>query len=234
MINTAQVKAIIFDIDGTLRDTDDEIIRSIELFLLRFEYFITSDKAKTMSRRFVMRMENPTQKALYYADKWGWDTFIHGFVLFVRKLFKPLKHNKNYLAIEGVQEMIPILARHYPLAVASAGDRDTVLAFLEHAGISQYFKVIATALTCPHTKPFADPLIWAANEMGVLPENCLMVGDTTVDILAGKNAGTQTLGVLCGFGEMPELEALHPDLIVETTAELLHVLGLSVYELNEM
>jgi N-acetyl-D-muramate 6-phosphate phosphatase len=226
MLDKTQIKAIIFDVDGTLRDTDDEIIRSIELFLLRFEYFISSEKAKTMARRFVMKIENPTQKVLYYTDKWGWDTFIHRSVLFLRRLFKPFKNNKNCLPIEGIQEMIPVLAQHYPLAIASAGDSETVINFLENAGIRQYFTSIATALTCPHTKPFADPLIWAANQMGVLPENCLMVGDTTVDILAGKNAGTQTLGVLCGFGELEELQALKPDLIVQTTSELMYVLGL--------
>ena len=120
--------------------------------------------------------------------------------------------------------MIPILAQHYPLAIASAGDVETVEAFLENAGIRQYFTVIATALTCPHTKPFADPLIWAANRMGVLPENCLMVGDTTVDIMAGKNAGTQTFAVLCGFGEMKELTDLEPHMLVDSTNELLHIL----------
>ena len=226
MLDTNRIKAIIFDVDGTLRDTDDEFIRRIELILLRFEYFISTEKAKTMSRSFVMYMENPTQKMLYYSDKWGWDTFIHRFILSLRRLFRPLKHNKNYLAIEGIKEMIPILAQRYPLAVASAGDSETVLSFLEHAGIRQHFTTIATALTCPHTKPFADPLIWAATEMGVLPEQCLMVGDTTVDILAGKNANTQTLGVLCGFGEKAELDALKPDLIVDTTADLLKILGI--------
>ena len=56
--------------------------------------------------------------------------------------------------------------------------------------------------------------------MGVLPEECLMVGDTTVDMLAGKNARTQTVAVLCGFGEKKELEALKPDLLLDTTAQL--------------
>jgi N-acetyl-D-muramate 6-phosphate phosphatase len=226
MLNTSHIKAIIFDVDGTLRDTDDEMVRGIELFLLRFEYFISTKKAQTMARQFVMNMEDPAQKVLYYSDKWGWDSFIHQSIHFIRSLFKPFKSKTNYLTIEGVKEMIPLLAQHYPLAIASAGDGETVNAFLENAGIKQYFKAIATAVTCPHTKPFADPLIWAANEMGILPENCLMVGDTTVDMLAGKNALTQTLAVLCGFGEKAELEALKPDLIVKTTADLLAILGL--------
>jgi phosphoglycolate phosphatase len=44
-----------------------------------------------------------------------------------------------------------------------------------------------------------------------------MIGDTTVDILAGRSAGAQTVGVLCGFGEEPELRRLGADLILERT-----------------
>ena len=220
MLDKKKIKALIFDIDGTLRDTDDEMVRRIELLLLHFEFFISSEKAKTAARHFVMDIENPGQKVLYYSDKWGWDTFIHKTVLFIRRLLKPFKSQTNYLTIDGIKDMIPQLAQHYTLAVASAGDEETVIAFLENAGIKQYFKAIVTALTCPHTKPFADPLIWAAFQMGVSPEQCVMVGDTTVDILAGKNARTQTVGVLCGFGEKTELEALKPDLMLDTTGML--------------
>lgn len=221
MLDNTRIKAIIFDIDGTLRDTDDEMVRGIELFLLKFEFLISSEKAKTAARRFVMGIEDPAEKVLYYSDKWGWDTLIHKTILAIRRLLKPFKNPKNYLTIEGIKEMIPELAKHYSLAVASAGDGETVKNFLENAGIAQYFTCIASALTCPHTKPFPDPLIWAAQKMDVLPENCLMVGDTTVDIWAGKNAGTQTVAVLCGFGEKRELTALKPDLLLDSTANLL-------------
>jgi phosphoglycolate phosphatase-like HAD superfamily hydrolase len=53
-----------------------------------------------------------------------------------------------------------------------------------------------------------------------------MVGDTTVDIRAGKTAGAQTVGVLCGFGEEKELKDMGADLILSSTPELLHVLDL--------
>jgi phosphoglycolate phosphatase-like HAD superfamily hydrolase len=89
--------------------------------------------------------------------------------------------------------------------------------------LSNYFRCIATAQTCKHTKPFPDPLLWAAQELKVPPENCLMVGDTTVDIRAGKTAGTQTLGVLCGFGEKMELEKIGADLILGSTSDLMNI-----------
>jgi phosphoglycolate phosphatase len=60
--------------------------------------------------------------------------------------------------------------------------------------------------------------------MGFPAESCLMIGDTTVDILAGKAAGAQTVGVLCGFGTKDELLASGADLILESTADLTQIL----------
>ena len=89
----------------------------------------------------------------------------------------------------------------------------------------KYFKVVITSQTCPHTKPFAQPLLFAAERLGVAPENILMVGDTTVDIKTGKRAGSQTLGVLCGFGTEKELIREEADLILPSTADLKDLLA---------
>ena len=51
-----------------------------------------------------------------------------------------------------------------------------------------------------------------------------MIGDTTVDILAGKRAGAQTVGVLCGFGEQRELEQTGANAIIAHTADLWQLL----------
>jgi phosphoglycolate phosphatase len=60
--------------------------------------------------------------------------------------------------------------------------------------------------------------------MQVPPEACLMVGDTIVDIQAGKAAGAQTIGLLCGFGEEHELRRRGADMILSTTSELARLL----------
>jgi phosphoglycolate phosphatase len=51
-----------------------------------------------------------------------------------------------------------------------------------------------------------------------------MVGDTSVDIRAGKKAGAQTVGVLCGFGMEDELRKCGADLILSNTADLVQVI----------
>ena len=51
-----------------------------------------------------------------------------------------------------------------------------------------------------------------------------MIGDTTVDIRAGISAGAQAVGVLCGFGEEPELLKMGAKLILKNTSELTDIL----------
>ena len=102
--------------------------------------------------------------------------------------------------------------------------------FLEQFDLVHYFQAIVTGLSAPHTKPFPDPVFLAAEMMGVKPEECLMIGDTTVDIRAGKAAGAQTVGVLCGFGEEQELLDMGADLILSTTPKVTEVLNLQKLE----
>jgi phosphoglycolate phosphatase len=110
------------------------------------------------------------------------------------------------------------------MAVVSARDEHGTMAFLEQFDLVKYFDVIITGLSAERTKPYPDPVLLAAKKMNVAPENCLMIGDTTVDMRAGKSAGTQTVGVLCGFGEEPELRRMGADMILKDTSKLAGVL----------
>jgi len=127
---------------------------------------------------------------------------------------------KKFLLVPGVDDMLAALHGRYPMAVVSARDEESTLRFLEQFNLTAYFEVIVTALSAEHTKPYPDPVLFAAQRMGVEARHCLMIGDTTVDIRAGKKAGAQTVGVLCGFGEAYELSRLGADLILASTPEL--------------
>jgi phosphoglycolate phosphatase-like HAD superfamily hydrolase len=132
---------------------------------------------------------------------------------------------KNFIMIPGVDEMLAVLKGRYPMAVVSARHEKSTMHFLEQFDLVKYFDVIVTGLSAPHTKPFPDPIFLAAEKLGVKPMECLMVGDTTVDIRAGKSAGAQTLGVLCGFGEEKELLDMGADLILSNTHQIVDVLN---------
>jgi phosphoglycolate phosphatase-like HAD superfamily hydrolase len=111
-------------------------------------------------------------------------------------------------------------SRRFPLAIVSTRGQRTTQIFLECHELTPFFQIVVTGQTCEHTKPFPDPILFAAEQMNVTPEQCLMIGDTTVDIHAGRAAGAQTVGVLCGFGQEGELRRAGADLILPSTAAL--------------
>lgn len=223
-LDMQRIHALCFDIDGTLSDTDDRFVRTLTRILSPFRFLRRDKDEINIARRIVMAAETPGNWLMSLPDRLGIDDKL----LLVANFFA--RHNpgplvKEHLLISGVIEMLEALAPRFPMSIVSARGQRSSLHFLDAFELRRFFPVIATAQTCTHTKPFPDPVLWAAEQMGVRAENCLMVGDTVVDIQAGRRAGAQTVGVLCGFGTPNELRKAGADLILDSTAELKNVFG---------
>lgn len=213
-LDLPRIKALCFDVDGTLSDTDDLYAQKIVDLLPRFLFRNPMQTA----RRLVMWVESPGNALLGFADTIGIDDEMTAVIDWMNRHRQDSK--KKFLLVPGVDKMLAQLHGHYPMAIVSARDEKSTLRFLKEFDLDKYFDVIVTGLSAAHTKPYPDPILLAAQKMGVHPAQCLMIGDTTVDIRAGKSAGAQALGVLCGFGEEPELRQLGADHILKSTAEL--------------
>ncbi len=220
-LDVGRIQALCFDVDGTLNDTDDQFADTVKSLLKPLDVLSFVDRGR-IARRFIMWAEAPSNALLGCADRIGIDNQVSALMDWLSRHHG--RKQKMFQLITGVADILDELSGCYPMAVVSARDERTTRLFLDAFGLSRYFKCVATALTCPHTKPFPDPVLWAAGKMGVAPENCLMIGDTTVDIRAGCSAGAQTIGVLCGFGEEDELRRMGADEILKSTAELGRVL----------
>jgi phosphoglycolate phosphatase-like HAD superfamily hydrolase len=213
-LDISRIKALCFDVDGTLSDTDYYYAQKITRF---FPRFLFRDPART-ARRLVMWIESPGNALLGFADRVGIDDEMVAVIDWINRHRKsPVK---KYLIVPGVEEMLKLMEGRYPMSVVSARDEKSTMRFLTQFDLCKYFEAIITGLSAPHTKPYPDPIFLAAERIGVQPEECLMIGDTTVDMRAGKAAGAQTVGVLCGFGEEEELRRLGADLILKSTADL--------------
>jgi N-acetyl-D-muramate 6-phosphate phosphatase len=217
-LNIPRIKALCFDVDGTLSDTDDMYARRVKPYLPR-AFFRDPDHT---ARRLVMWVESPGNALLGFADKVGMDDEMGAVIDWFSRAQPNL--TRKFLLVPNVDEMLASLKSRYPMSIVSARHEKSTMRFLEQFDLAKYFDVIITGLSAPHTKPFPDPIFLAARRMGVNPEDCLMVGDTTVDIRAGKSAGAQTVGVLCGFGEEQELIEMGADLIISSTHLLTKVL----------
>lgn len=216
-LDISRIKALCFDVDGTLSDTDDLYAQKVVDLLPRFLF----PNPMQTARRLVMWVESPGNALLGFADIIGVDDEMVAFIDWMNR------HRKNpvkkFLLVPDVDRMLAQMHGRYPMAVVSARDEKSTLRFLDRFDLCKYFDVIVTGLSAPHTKPYPDPILLAAQKMGVKPDECLMIGDTTVDIRAGKSAGAQAVGVLCGFGEEDELRQLGADLILKSTSELTEV-----------
>jgi HAD superfamily hydrolase (TIGR01509 family) len=217
-LDFSRIRALCFDVDGTLSDTDDLYAQTAAACLPRFLF---RDPAHS-ARRLVMWVEAPGNALLGLADSLGIDDEMMSVINWLNRHRRP--HARRFLMVPGVDAMLARLQGRYPMAVVSAREERGTMAFLEQFGLAGYFDVIVTGFSTERTKPYPDPVLLAAQKMGVAPGHCLMIGDTTVDIRAGRSAGAQTVGVLCGFGEAPELRRLGADLILETTSEVAGVL----------
>ena len=217
-LDISPIKALCFDVDGTLSDTDDLYMHKVERF---FPGFLFKDP-KHAARRFVMWAEAPGNALLGLTDTIGLDDEIVAVIDWLSRHQK--KSAKAFWLIPGVDEMLKQLKGRYPMSVVSARDEKGTMRFLEQFNLVPYFDVIVTGQSVEHTKPYPDPILFAAKQMGVQAKECLMIGDTTVDMRAGKSAGAQTVGVLCGFGEETELKKKGADIILKSTPDLVDLL----------
>jgi len=217
-LDLSRIRALCFDVDGTLSDTDDLYAQMLIRLLPRF----IRDRER-FARRLVMWIETPGNAIMGIPDRLGLDDELVALANWFNRHRR--RSMRSYLLMPGVDEMLARLHGRLPMAVVSARDEQGTRAFLDHFNLTRYFDVIVTALTAAHTKPYADPVIYAAQKMNVPPEACLMIGDTSVDMRAGKSAGAQTVGVLCGFGEAAELKKSGADLILKSTPQVGELFG---------
>jgi phosphoglycolate phosphatase-like HAD superfamily hydrolase len=217
-----RIRAICFDVDGTLSDTDDQFVHRLVKLLSHFNKIVPGWDVNKLARKIVMLTEGPGNWTFSLADKLGLD----GALVAIGDRLYELgigASSKPFRIIGGVEEMLVDLHQQYPLSIISARGEKSTFRFLDQFDLAAYFSAVATGQTCPHTKPYTDPIEWVAEKMGVKTSECLMVGDTVVDISCGKKAGAQTVGVLCGFGEREELENAGADHILTSTTELVGI-----------
>ena len=236
-LDLSRIDAVVFDVDGTLSDTDDHLVAQIAT-ALDAAPFVSGRRAAKWARQLVMALETPTNTAYRLLDRLGIDdelTSVKGLVKEalerVRAEGRPGDHpqaadEELHDMVPDVAEMLAAVGARYPMSVFSTGTEPRIRAFLDGHGVIDQFVAVAGAQTTPRMKPYPDPLLYVAEQMGVAPERCLVVGDTTVDMETAAAVGAQAVGVLCGFGTEDELRREGAAEILATTSDVLALLGL--------
>jgi phosphoglycolate phosphatase-like HAD superfamily hydrolase len=222
-LDASRIRAILFDIDGTLADTDDHAVRLAAGLLARMHVTSAGRSSGALARRLIMAGEGPLNALITLLDRLMLDELLAP-VLEAFNRRRPAGRGPKPALIPGIEELVATLATRFPLGIVTTRGNARTHRFLVDSRLEHSFRSVVTARSTQRTKPHPEPVVRAAQELGVTPEECVIVGDTTVDIRAGRAAGAQTIGVLCGFGEREELERAGADLILSTTADLASVL----------
>lgn len=97
---------------------------------------------------------------------------------------------------------------------------DVARLMLRVSGIDRHFTAIVGGDEVARAKPNPDLPLYAAHAVGAKPSECAVVGDSPVDILAGRAAGMRTVAAMYGYGNLEEIRKAGPDVEIRYFAAL--------------
>jgi HAD superfamily hydrolase (TIGR01549 family) len=215
----AGVKAIFFDLDGTLVDTDDAFLEALASRLDRWSRLFRRGDPRPTLRRVALAAERPVNAVVTVLDTLGLDDNVFSIGDRLRRL-RGLRVQGHFVPVDGVLQALRELQQSYRLGLITTRSRADARSFISQFDLSGVLEVVVTREDTRRLKPHPEPVRRAVGSLSLLPSQCVMVGDTVVDVVSAKAAGAYAIGVLCGFGERAELVEAGADLILETTSQL--------------
>jgi phosphoglycolate phosphatase len=210
------VRALIFDLDGTLIDSKLDLALSINAMLKRMGraelvhediFGMVGNGAPVLVRR-ALGAEN-----LKTASDEEADTGLAYFLSYYRNHMLD-----NTVTYPGVREGLGLLENH-PMAVLTNKPVNFSRAILDGLGLSRYFRFVYGGNSFEKKKPHPMGVETLLRELNAKPQEAMIVGDSEVDIQTARNSGIWSCGVTYGLGA-EGLRAFPPDLMLDSLAEL--------------
>ncbi|WP_420642046.1 HAD family hydrolase [Candidatus Leptofilum sp.] len=215
-----EIQAILFDMDGTLIDTDDEAVEKVARWLRPF----LGERGNVLARWLVMKIESPANALITLADRLHLDEPLKWFTTW-RQARRKEPFIANFHIIPGVLEMLHAIPGNYRLGIVTTRSRHQIEGFLAQIpDLAPRFEVTCGSQDTRRLKPHPSPIQEAARRFDLPESACVMVGDTSVDMHSARRAGAWRVGVLCGFGKEPELRRAGAQIILGSTADFADLL----------
>jgi phosphoglycolate phosphatase len=220
--NFERVKLVLFDLDGTLVDSVGDLAWCANEMLRALEMPIQDPQAARNwvgngLERFVKRvltndMDAEPEEGLFRA---GLEIF--------SKLYG--EHASDHSEVyPGVIETLQRLSRlELHLACVTNKPEPFTSKLIAAMGLGSFFELVVAGDTTARKKPDPMPLHYAADHFGLDYDACLMVGDSSNDVLAARAAGFGVICVPYGYNHGNDISNSNPDLVVENLAELTEI-----------
>lgn len=208
------IKAVLFDIDGTLIDSDSFVLQT-------FSYVLQSINSSIAEKQSVVRtLMGRTLEDMYATLAPDHD------VNELCELHRNWQRHNMHMAkpFASVPSLLSTLQeKHIAIGAVTNRMHESAGMLLELNNLTQFFSIVITPEDVRKPKPHPEGIQKALEHMSVGPNDAIMVGDSEFDIQAGKHAGTITVGVTTGIHTAPMLSQ-HPDHIFDDIGEVLTVI----------
>ena len=209
------IDAVVFDFDGTLADTRDAVIVTVEQTLREFSVPVVDPD--TIAGSMGLPLEHTFQVAGVRPEL---------LAEAVRRYRERFPANSGHIALfPGVESVLHDLsAASMPITVASSRGRQSLLELLGRLNIRPLFSEVLGEQDVERKKPAPDLVFALSRALGVAPSRMLVVGDTTYDIVMGRAAGSHTCAVTYGSHDVARLRSADPTWLIDSFAELRAIL----------
>ncbi len=217
-MNTDQIRLIIFDFDGTLGDTRQHIVGTMQAVIseLRLPARSEAECAATIGLPLAGCFATlfptiPQEVIAQCAERY-------------RTLFSENLKRMKPRSFPMVRETLTALrAQGYTLAIASSRSHASLVELSGELGIAEHIAYLIGADDVTHAKPHPEPVLTILGALGMEAQRALVVGDMAVDIMMGIRAGAKTCGVTWGNGTKAELEAAGANAVITSMEELMEL-----------
>ncbi|HMA39239.1 MAG TPA: HAD-IA family hydrolase [Gemmatimonadales bacterium] len=203
---------LLFDLDGTLIDSIDLILRS---------YRHTMRVHRGEEPPDDIWMEGLGTPLSVQFRRWTDDEVEIRAMVETYRTYNLAHHDELVRAYDGVVEQVLRLdAGGKTLGLVTSKMRGGALKGLRLVGIEAAFDVVVGSDEVTHPKPHPEPVLLALERLGRAPSDAVFIGDSRHDIECGRAAGVKTAAVLWGPFDREHLEDLDPDYWLERPADL--------------
>lgn len=211
-----RIKAVIFDMDGLLIDSEPIQFEASKLLFRRYNHrFTVRHLRKFLGVRLVDEL-----KALKH--HWRLSPGINELQIERKNIFLKLVRQKLQLS-EGAIELLRFLRKaNLPIGLGTSADRWFIDEVMEKFRVRRYFDVIVGADGVKQGKPNPEVYLKVAGQLKVSPKNCLVLEDAVNGVAAAKNAGMTCFAIPNSY--IPKKYYQEADGIFQSLSELSHTL----------
>jgi len=217
---------VLIDVDGTLVDSVpdlaycvDEMMKQLDMPVrgeARVRHWVGNGVERLVRRALINQLDGEPDEALFQR---------------AMPIFEALyaeNTSQRSCLYAGVQEALDFLkTRDVHIGCVTNKAAQFTLPILRDLGISDYFEIVICGDTLEKKKPDPMPLLHAAKEMGVNPEQSLMLGDSMSDVKAARAAGFSIVCMSYGYNHGEDIRDYNPDAVVDSMAEIKSVVDWS-------